>query len=441
MAREAELERSRQRYYIGQAMMTLDQQLRAAVDRGDFSTAAQLLTAALKADAGNAHLHYNLGAVLNKLGRFDEALDNFDRAARLKPEFTDAHHAAAKILVQRNALGEAVVHYRKCLALKPDDAEFLKAVSFCLEGAGQIDQAMSFLLEQFSAASSNWLAATVAAFAHKHRRTPQLREYANSVFAVAGTSLDTLNSIGTMLSLAGDDAGGLAAFHHWHAAKALAFRRNISAPSMLVAACTYSAAAPSPRYGELIEQYTILHRDAAREGKGTFEGIRSFIMIAPFLRDYARQMQATDMLDYGGGRGAQYKLQGIEIDGTTHNDTCDYLGIKQSTCFDPGVTGTREFGKYDLVACVDALEHCDRQDLPWIVRQLFQCARKGVFANIASYKANKILPNGENAHCTIEPAEWWMGLFAAVATEFPTVDYRVIVTPNVKLRDCVGFCR
>jgi len=48
-----------------------------------------------------------------------------------------------------------------------------------------------------------------------------------------------------------------------------------------------------------------------------------------------------------------------------------------------------------------------------------------VYANIASYPAQKTLPNGENAHCTIRPAEWWLEKIRALA---PRVAFQVVVS-------------
>jgi len=79
--------------------------------------------------------------------------------------------------------------------------------------------------------------------------------------------------------------------------------------------------------------------------------------------------------------------------------------------------------------------------LPWIVRGLFERARLGVFANIACYPARKILPNGENAHCTIEEASWWMGIFRAAAQEFPGVAYQVLVSKDIQQVSRVAFGR
>jgi len=94
-----------------------------------------------------------------------------------------------------------------------------------------------------------------------------------------------------------------------------------------------------------------------------------------------------------------------------------------------------------VVICVDALEHCDRQDLPWIITRLFQKARRGVFANIAAYPASKVLPNGENAHCTIEEASWWMGVFQSVAVRYPDIQYEVIVSKDLRQNDRAAFGR
>jgi hypothetical protein len=72
------------------------------------------------------------------------------------------------------------------------------------------------------------------------------------------------------------------------------------------------------------------------------------------------------------------------------------------------------------VICTDVLEHCPEEDLPWIVGELFGYARLFVFANVACYPAMKTLPNGENAHCTIRPVEFWREIFqnaAAAASE------------------------
>jgi hypothetical protein len=198
----------------------------------------------------------------------------------------------------------------------------------------------------------------------------------------------------------------------------------------------FTAKSPSPRYAALLAQYALMHQagkaDSQSQGAKTFEGFVGFSIVAPYVRRFGKMIGATSLLDYGGGRGMQYRLGPITTAEETFADPLAYLGIEQVVCFDPGLDRELPSGKFDLVICVDALEHCDRQDLPWIVRQLFEKARLGVFANIASYPAAKALPNGENAHCTVEDTAWWMGLFRAVAADFPHVAYQVIVSKDLR---------
>ena len=63
--------------------------------------------------------------------------------------------------------------------------------------------------------------------------------------------------------------------------------------------------------------------------------------------------------------------------------------------------------KFDLVVCIDVLEHIPQADLPRIIKEIFDYSGKYVFATAAVNKAGKTLPNGMNAHATVQPEEWW----------------------------------
>ena len=53
-----------------------------------------------------------------------------------------------------------------------------------------------------------------------------------------------------------------------------------------------------------------------------------------------------------------------------------------------------------------------------IVAEIFSYARRFVYVNVACYPAEKRLPNGENAHCTVRPPEWWAKLYGDAARYF-----------------------
>jgi hypothetical protein len=59
------------------------------------------------------------------------------------------------------------------------------------------------------------------------------------------------------------------------------------------------------------------------------------------------------------------------------------------------------------VVSTDVLEHIPEEDVDWVLKDCFSFAKKFIYMNIASYPARKILPNGWNAHVTIESPDWW----------------------------------
>lgn len=123
-------------------------------------------------------------------------------------------------------------------------------------------------------------------------------------------------------------------------------------------------------------------------------------------------------------------------DGQKFNSVPAFWGT-HITCYDPGYAPhcdlpTRTF---DGVVCTDCLEHCPEEDLTWIVGELFSFARRFVYTTVACFLASKHLANGENAHCTVKPPEWWEVLIRKVAAQSPQVRFVVIFDfgrPGVK---------
>jgi len=155
----------------------------------------------------------------------------------------------------------------------------------------------------------------------------------------------------------------------------------------------------------------------------TFDG-RS---LRPHVEHIKRLIEATGaltVLDYGSGKGKQYDPNPLEIPGKGRWDSViDYWGIDEVTCFDPAFQPYSELptGEFDGVISTDVLEHCPEEDIGWIVNEIFSFASKFVFATIACYPANKRLPNGENAHCTVRPTEWWNDIFQGAAAKRPGI--------------------
>lgn len=174
----------------------------------------------------------------------------------------------------------------------------------------------------------------------------------------------------------------------------------------------YTRENPSPRYLELTSMYREMHLKGEKflniPADETFPGL-SLPPQAPRIKRLIEATGTQTILDYGSGKGKQYDTSPILIEGQEWENIVDYWDIAGVTCYDPCYLPYSALpeGKFDGVISTDVLEHCPADDLPWILDEIFGYARLLVFANVACYPAKKRLPNGENAHCTIQPVEWW----------------------------------
>ena len=164
----------------------------------------------------------------------------------------------------------------------------------------------------------------------------------------------------------------------------------------------YSVINPSEEYNELVEEYKRLHKDST-----IFPG-KSITKYAHYIRSIIRDNKCQTLLDYGSGKGTLYTEEPNKLGKPLHK----FLKIKDYTLYDPGL---EEFSKlpidtYDIVICVDVMEHLPEQDLEWIIDRIMSFGNKAIFLNIACYEALKKFPNGKNVHITVHEPEWWVDL-------------------------------
>lgn len=184
----------------------------------------------------------------------------------------------------------------------------------------------------------------------------------------------------------------------------------------------HSRRKPSERYRRLLELYREMHvrGEVLRRlpPESTFPGA-SLLPQAHHVRRLVAQTGARTILDYGSGKGQQYRpLKIFDRTGSSWESVQDYWQVERIACFDPAYEPFSRLPAetFDGVLSTDVLEHCPQDDLPWIVAELFSLARHFVFASVACHPAVKRLPNGENAHCTVRPPEFWETLFSRSAT-------------------------
>lgn len=192
----------------------------------------------------------------------------------------------------------------------------------------------------------------------------------------------------------------------------------------------YSRDNPSPRLQELGRLYAEMHAlkgvDAAGGDAEVFKGF-SLLPHAETIKGLIDHTGARTVMDYGCGKGQQYKLASIELpNGKKFKNVGKYWGVRQIGLYDPGVPAHSKMPakQFDGVVSTDVLEHCPEEDLPWIMQEMVDKAGRFIFATVALYPASKTLPNGENAHCTIKPPDWWRALIDVVTANRPELSYR-----------------
>jgi protein O-GlcNAc transferase len=90
-----------------------------------------------------AEAHYNLGVVLNSMGKSNDAVISFHRALGIKPDLAKAHVNLGNALRDLGQFDNAVTSYRRALEVKPDYAEAHYNLSISLKERGQYHDAIA----------------------------------------------------------------------------------------------------------------------------------------------------------------------------------------------------------------------------------------------------------------------------------------------------------
>jgi len=106
-----------------------------------------LWTHALEVTTGNYVAHTDLGVVLARQGRTDEAIREFREALRIKPGYADGHNKLGRALAEQGRLDEAIAHYTEALRNDPASAEAHNNLGLALARQGKLDESTHEFLE------------------------------------------------------------------------------------------------------------------------------------------------------------------------------------------------------------------------------------------------------------------------------------------------------
>jgi protein O-mannosyl-transferase len=97
-----------------------------------------------------AEMRYNLGSALQRKGIFKEAVQEWQEALKIKPDYIEVYFSLAECLASQGNLDDAIAIYHKVLEIKPGTAEAHNNLGNVYRNMGRIDEA----IEQYEIALS-----------------------------------------------------------------------------------------------------------------------------------------------------------------------------------------------------------------------------------------------------------------------------------------------
>ena len=114
----------------------------ALKDEGRINEAIQHYEEALRIMPDYAEAHNNLGFALYEQGRVDDAIRHYEEALRIKPDLEDVHNNLGNALQDQGRIEDAIRHYEEALRIKPDYAYAHNNLGNALQKQHRIDDAI-----------------------------------------------------------------------------------------------------------------------------------------------------------------------------------------------------------------------------------------------------------------------------------------------------------
>ena len=156
----------------------------------------------IKPDYGEPH--NNLGVALVRLGRVEEGIEHLEQALRLNPDYAEAHYNLGLALAKTGRTDEAITQYKQALRLKPDYAEAHYNLGIALGQVGRVPEAVKHWEEalrlnpDYTEAHYNLGVALAQA-----GRVPEAIRHWEQVLRLKPDDVDTHYNLGTALQRQG----------------------------------------------------------------------------------------------------------------------------------------------------------------------------------------------------------------------------------------------
>lgn len=148
------------------------------------------------------------------------------------------------------------------------------------------------------------------------------------------------------------------------------------------------------------DKYQALQKQLHSEGHyGVWGDMDIEVVGRAVLAMHSKLKRRVRLLDYACGHGAlQRKLREVFSD-----------KVLEVVGYDPFVPEFEKEpeGVFDIVTCFDAFEHIEYQCVRNVIKHLSGFVKYMAMLLIATEDANKLLPDGRNAHITQRSPKWW----------------------------------
>ncbi|MGA9463422.1 MAG: tetratricopeptide repeat protein [Terracidiphilus sp.] len=157
----------------------------------------------------NARIMNNLGVALTRIGKYGEAIPQFQRALELNPEYNLVHVNMGRALAGAGKTDAAVAEYEKAMEFYPDSADLRSSLGSALEQQGRIEDAIA----QFKAAiqidpklpdAHNHLGMALLSQEKPDQQTTAEQEFKTAI-ALKPNFADAENNLGTLYGQQGND--------------------------------------------------------------------------------------------------------------------------------------------------------------------------------------------------------------------------------------------
>ena len=107
--------------------------------QGKLEDAIKAYQRALKIKPDHANTHNNMGVVLQEQGKLDAAIKAYLRALKVRPQYADPHSNMGNALRDQGKYDEAIEAYKRALKIKPEYAEAYYNMSVVLQNQGELE--------------------------------------------------------------------------------------------------------------------------------------------------------------------------------------------------------------------------------------------------------------------------------------------------------------